>query len=116
MPTVYFVKQGVAVECAVGTNLRKLALDNGIELYSFPNNLLNCLGNGLCGTCRVKVDNPNAVSARTRSDENKCGWQGPDYRLSCQTKVLADVNVITNPRTKAGWMNHPTYQWLQELD
>lgn len=116
MPTVYFVKQGVAVECAAGTNLRKLALDNGIELYSFPNNLLNCIGNGLCGTCRVKVDNPNAVSARTPADERKCGLEGAEYRLSCQTRVLADVEVTTNPRKKMGWMQHHTYQWMQGLD
>lgn len=116
MPTVYFVKQGVAVECAVGTNLRALALQHGISLYSFPNNLVNCLGNGLCGTCRIKVDNPNAVSVRTRSDESKCAWEGLEYRLSCQSKVLADVQVITNPRKKAGWMAHPTYQWMQNLD
>ena len=117
MPKVYFVKQAVAVECAGGTNLRKLALENGIAVYSFPNNLVNCIGNGLCGTCRIKVDNPNAVSAPTRSDEGKCGWEGPEYRLACQTKVLADVQVTTSPRNKKmGWMAHPTYQWMQGLD
>jgi ferredoxin len=116
MPVVYFVKQRRTVECAVGTNLRDLARANGISVYVFPNNLLNCRGNGLCGTCRVQVDNPRAVSPRTKADERKCGWEGAQYRLSCQTKILADVAVTTSPRRTRGWMNHPTYQWLQELE
>ena len=116
MPTVYFVKQERAIECPAGTNLRRLALDNNIDLYVFPNNLVNCLGNGLCGTCRVRVDDTRALSERTLGEEKKCGWEGETYRLACQTKVLADVQVITNPRKVLGWTNHPTYQWMQELE
>jgi ferredoxin len=113
MPTVHFVKQDVTVECPVGTNLRELALANEIDLYSFPNNVLNCRGRGLCGTCRVKVDEPRALSARTPVDERKTAWEGPHYRLACQSKVLFDVNVTTNPRRALGWTHHPTYQWLR---
>jgi ferredoxin len=116
MPVVYFVKQRRTVECAVGTNLRDLARANGISVYVFPNNLVNCLGNGLCGTCRVKIDNPRAVSPRTKSDERKCAWEGEAYRLACQTKVLADVSVVTAPRKILGWTAHPTYQWMQGLE
>ncbi len=116
MPVVYFVKQGRAVECPVGTNLRELARKNGIDLYVFPNNVVNCRGHGLCGTCRVKVDNPRALSERTAADERKCGWEGESFRLACQTKVLADVTVTTNPRKLQGWMDHPTYQWMQALE
>jgi len=114
MPIVHFVKQNVTVECPVGTNLRKLALDNDIGLYAFPNNLLNCRARALCGTCRVKVDEPRALSARTAGDESKNGWEGPLYRLACQSKVLADITVITNPRRVLGWMSHPTYEWMQK--
>jgi ferredoxin len=112
MPVVRFVKQNVTVECPVGTNLRVLALANDIDLYAFPNNVLNCRGFALCGTCRVKVDEPRALSARTPGDERKTGWEGPQYRLACQSRVLADVAVITNPRRVLGWTSHPTYQWL----
>lgn len=114
MPTVHFVKQELSVECPVGTNLRLLALQHGVDLYAFPNNILNCRARALCGTCRVKIDNVLAVSERTAGDEQKNGWEGPEYRLACQTKVLADVNVTTNPRRVLGWTNHPTYQWLQK--
>jgi len=116
MPVVYFVKQQRAVECPVGTNLRRLALDNAIDLYVFPNNLVNCFGNGLCGTCRVRVDNPRALSPRTPSDQRKCAWEGDAYRLACQSKVLADVRVVTSPRKVLAWTNHPTYHWMQELE
>lgn len=116
MPVVYFVKQQRAVECPVGTNLREVARQHGIDIYGFPNNIFNCRGNGLCGTCRVRVDNPRALSPRTRADQRKCAWEGEQYRLSCQTRVLADVSVVTNPRKILGWTNHPTYQWMQELE
>jgi len=114
MPVVRFVKQQIEVECPVGTNLRELALAKGIDLYAFPNNILNCRARALCGTCRVKIDEPRALSARTAGDERKNGWEGPLYRLACQSMVLADVAVITNPRRVLGWMNHPTYQWMQK--
>ncbi len=113
MPVVHFVKQNISVECPVGTNLRKLALEHGIDLYAFPNNVFNCRARALCGTCRVKVDDTRALSARTPGDEKKNAWEGPTYRLACQTMVLADVKVITNPRRVLGWTTHPTYDWLK---
>lgn len=114
MPVVHFVKQERSIECPVGTNLRRLALDHRIDLYAFPHNLVHCRGLGLCGTCRVLVDDPRALSAPTRAEERKTQWEGPGYRLACQSKVLADVSVITNPRRIYGWTNHPTYHWLRE--
>jgi 2Fe-2S ferredoxin len=116
MPTVTFVKQGRTVECPVGKNLRELAREQQIDLYVFPHNLVHCRGNGLCGTCRVRVDDPRALSPRTRSDERKCGWEGAEYRLACQTRVVADVSVVTNPRKIMAWANHPTYEWMKNLE
>lgn len=113
MPTVHFIKQGRSVECPVGSNLREIALQHEIDLYAFPYNLLHCRGRALCGTCRVKVDEPLALSKQTADDESKLGWEGPHYRLACKTQVLADVQVTTNPRRVLGWTNHPTYAWMQ---
>jgi len=116
MPTVRFVKQDLTVECPVGTNLRALALEHEVDLYAFPANLINCRGRALCGTCRVKVGDVRAVSEMTAEQAKKVGCEGPDYRLACKTQVLADVEIITNPRTtKQGWTQHQTYKWMQDL-
>jgi ferredoxin len=115
MPTVRFVKQNLTVECPVGTNLRELALANEIDLYAFPANLTNCRGHALCGTCRVRIDETRAVSARGAEEEKKVGWEGPQVRLACRTKVLADIEVVTNPRKPMGWTSHTTYKWMEKL-
>jgi ferredoxin len=114
MPLVTFVKQGLSIEVPRGANLREVALASKIDLYAFPSNLINCRGRGLCGTCRVKVDDHRALSPRTLADERKLGWEGKSYRLACQSQVLADVEVITNPRRISGWMDHPTYERMKE--
>jgi ferredoxin len=114
MPVVRFVKQNITVECPVGTNLRELALANGIDLYAFPANLMNCRGHALCGTCRVKIDEPRALSTPTPGEQEKVGWEGPTIRLACQSKVLFDLEVTTNPRKVLGWTNHPTYEWMKK--
>lgn len=114
MPLVRFVKQDLTIEVPRGANLRLVALENKIDLYPFPASLINCRGRGLCGTCRVKVDDHRALSARTVTDEKKLGWEGKSYRLACQSQVLEDVSVITNPRRIAGWMVHSTYERMKE--
>src|SRR5258707_15379911 len=58
MPKVVFVndkneKQEVEVEA--GTNLRQAALKAGVPVYKGLSRYLNCLGHGMCGTCRVLV-------------------------------------------------------------
>jgi ferredoxin len=113
MPVVTFVKQDITIEVPKGANLRLLALEHGVDLYVFPSNLLNCRGRGLCGTCRVKVDDLRALSPRTLTDERKCGWEGKNYRLACQSQVLDNMRVETNPRRVLGWMNHSTYERMK---
>jgi len=114
MPLVTFVKQDLTVEVPRGANLREVALENKIDLYAFPSNLINCRGRGMCGTCRVRVDDHRVLSPRTLQEQNKLGWEGKEYRLACQSHVLGDVAVVTNPRKIAGWMNHPTYERMKE--
>lgn len=116
MPVVHFVNEERSIDCPVGTNLRDLARANKVQLYVFPFNLTHCRGNGLCGTCRVKIDNPRAVSAPTRLDQWRCAWEGDQIRLACQTKILASVEVTTHPRKVLGWTKHPTYEWIQDLE
>ena len=114
MPLVTFVKQELSIEVPEGANLRDLALENKIDLYAFPDSLLNCRGRGLCGTCRVQVDDHRALSERTITDEKKNGWEGKTYRLACQSQVLDDVSVVTSPRRVRGWMDHSTYAAMKK--
>ena len=50
MPTIRFEQEGQQVGCIEGANLRKAALDAGINPYNGVNNLNNCSGVGQCGT------------------------------------------------------------------
>ncbi|PTT98378.1 (2Fe-2S)-binding protein, partial [Pseudomonas sp. HMWF031] len=50
MPTIRFEQEGQQVGCIEGANLRKAALDSGINPYKGLNNLNNCGGVGQCGT------------------------------------------------------------------
>ena len=55
MPVITLVNEGKIIDAPEGANLRKVLLKNGISPYVGKDKLLNCLGNGLCGTCRVEV-------------------------------------------------------------
>lgn len=108
MPSVTFVKEKKTVEVPQGANLRKEALKAGVQLYPFPHNYLNCLGNGLCCSCRVIVKkgldncsrqgmfeklsmltNPQGFFARIGHEQ--------DLRLACQMQVNGDIEVETQP-------------------
>lgn len=54
MPKV--TAQGKTFECATGSNLRKVLLENDINLYNGKAKIINCMGIGTCGTCAVQVE------------------------------------------------------------
>ena len=55
VPTIRFEQEGQQVGCIDGANLRKAALDAGVNPYKSLNNLNNCSGVGQCGTCVMEV-------------------------------------------------------------
>lgn len=93
MPKVF--AQGKTIECPEGANLRKVLLDNSVDLYNGNAKVINCLGFGSCGTCAVLVE--GAVSEANWKDKARRSLppHSPDrnLRLACQTKVLGDVKV-----------------------
>ncbi|HEY4262779.1 MAG TPA: hypothetical protein VGM98_21650 [Schlesneria sp.] len=109
MPTITFVKEKKTVEVPVGANLRKEALKAGVQLYPFPHNYLNCMGFGMCHSCRVTIKkgvenvspqgifekasmniiNPLTFFARLGNEKT--------LRLACQMQVNGDVEVETKP-------------------
>lgn len=93
MPKV--TAQGKTVECEPESNLRKVLLDHGVELYNGNAKLINCMGLGTCGTCAVAVE--GEVSEPNWKDKTRRSLppHSPtaNRRLACQTKVLGDVRV-----------------------
>ncbi len=110
MPRILFVKEEKIVECEAGANLRKVCLDNGIDLYEFPRNLplANCMGRGICGTCRVKVESNDGLTTATRAERLHLGSDDPTMRLACCCSVTGDIELTSQPRS-LGWHDHAYY-------
>lgn len=93
MPLIRFKREHLTVEVPEGANLRKVAQENGIEVYQGADRVVNCRGNGLCGTCRMEVSPERAASPRTKAELRQIKY-GKD-RLSCQTQIYEDCTVTT---------------------
>lgn len=93
MPKV--TAQGKTFSCEIGSNLRQILLQHGVELHNGQANLINCRGIGTCGTCAVQVQ--GAISEANWRDRARRSLppHSPmqDRRLACQTRVLGDVKV-----------------------
>lgn len=101
MPTVTFYREGVQLEVEAGSNLREAAQAAGVELYRSWHRRLNCRGQGKCGSCRIEISEPDAVTPteRTASEHRKLDRRFSDEatRLACQVCVVADTSVCTQP-------------------
>ncbi|HEX9793987.1 MAG TPA: 2Fe-2S iron-sulfur cluster-binding protein [Planctomycetota bacterium] len=105
MPKVRFLRSGVEVECEQGANLRQVALKAGVQIYEGPHKVLNCHGLSQCGSCRVLLQNgtESAASAKGMMEKARMAvaffniGHGNEMRLSCQTKVMGDLDVMERP-------------------
>ena len=92
--------QGKTFECKSGNNLRKVLLDNGINLHNGNAKIINCRGIGTCGTCAVSIE--GEVSEMNWKEKTRLGLpphsSDSNRRLACQIKVLGDIKV-----TKIRW-------------
>jgi ferredoxin len=116
MPKVTFVNEKVEIEVPQGANLRSEAKKAGIELYPFPHKYLNCLGFGMCGTCRVLVKagmenlNPKTTVEKLNLTLHPLtalaviGHEN-EMRLSCQVQVNGDCSVETKPSLNLSGVN-----------
>ena len=103
VPTIRFEQEGQQVGCIEGANLRKAAIDAGINPYKGLNNLNNCGGVGQCGTCVVEVvEGMQNLSPRSDVEQVYLADRPANYRLSCRTSVNGDVTVRTRPQAGAG--------------
>jgi ferredoxin len=108
MPKIKFVNEKKEIEVAPGTNLRKAALNEGIELYPGVHQYVNCMGLGQCASCRVSIKkglenvSPQGWFERLRLALGPDTWfarlgHEKDLRLACQTRVNGDIEVETKP-------------------
>jgi ferredoxin len=103
VPTIRFENEGQNVGCIEGANLRKAALDAGINPYKGLNNLNNCGGLGQCGTCVVEVlEGERSLSPRSDVEQVYLSDRPANYRLSCRTSVTGDVTIRTRPDSAVG--------------
>ena len=103
MPTIRFEQEAQQFGCIEVANLRKAALDAGINPYKGLNNLNNCGGVGQCGTCVMEVvEGMNNLSPRSDVEEVYLADRPASYRLSCRTSVNGDITVRTRPADGAG--------------
>ncbi len=98
MATIKFAKEGKEIMAADGANLRLKAIENQVDIYKLVAKVMNCGGNGQCGTCVVEVtEGMTNLSPRTAAEERHLKKKPETYRLACQTKVVGDVTVQTKP-------------------
>jgi len=110
MPTVRFVNEKIEIQVPQGANLRKEALAAGVGVYSGIHKVLHCPGLGACGSCRVMItkgiENASAMGMIEKlrfhapiPDPATMAYIGNEsnMRLSCQTRVMGDMEVKTKP-------------------
>ena len=103
VPTIRFEQEGQQVGCIEGANLRKAALDAGVNPYGGLNNLNNCGGVGQCGTCVMEVvEGMENLSPRSDVEEVYLADRPATFRMSCRTSVNGDVTVRTKPSDGVG--------------
>jgi ferredoxin len=114
MPIVNFVNEKKQVQVPEGANLRAEAMKAGIKLYpgingygAKINEVLNCHGLGHCGTCRVLITKgTDNASPMGLLETFTCKYglamlafigHEDTMRLACRTKVMGDMDVVTQP-------------------
>ena len=95
MPKVVFVNEHRIVEVPQGKNLKSLALELGINPHREFFRGVNCGYFGMCGTCQVWVKESKPGSANAPNLREKIAGMRGLRRLSCQVKILGDVEITT---------------------
>ena len=96
MPKVHFINENLTVEVPRGASLRDVAIQQEIEIYRGMWTHINCLGNGVCGRCKIWITSgPDTIS--DRSVRERFHRISGTQRLACQVRILGDVEIRTRP-------------------
>jgi uncharacterized 2Fe-2S/4Fe-4S cluster protein (DUF4445 family) len=85
MPTVTFLPHERSAEVEQGTTLIRAALDAGVHINA------SCGGNGVCGKCRVRLEQGEVSGGISEKLSQEDVDQG--YRLACLAEVQSDLTV-----------------------
>ncbi len=96
MATIRFIREDLEVQCNPGENLRELVMKENLQLYGLKGILGNCGGAGQCSTCFISVEggNKNSLSPITSVEEEKLKNRPENWRLACQTLIIACQTLI----------------------
>jgi ferredoxin len=111
MPVITIASSGKTIDVPEGANLRKILLKNGLSPYRGKDKFLNCLGNGLCGTCRVEVVDGKGAPPMSPLEDSALVGLTPFYaraipknvRLACRMAVTKDMAINMYPAIAIDW-------------
>ncbi|MBV1753165.1 MAG: 2Fe-2S iron-sulfur cluster binding domain-containing protein, partial [Desulfarculus sp.] len=94
---VRFEPYGVDVEAQAGDRLLDLALEAGVHINA------SCGGEGVCGKCRVNIEEGEGEGGLSEKIDSNDAAQG--VRLACQSRIKGDLVVripVDSAMDKAG--------------
>jgi uncharacterized 2Fe-2S/4Fe-4S cluster protein (DUF4445 family) len=89
---VIFQPGNIEVAVKQGTSLLDAALAAGVHINA------SCGGNGVCGTCKIKLIS-GAIDTAPTVKINESDFQ-KGYRLACRSKILSDISVEIPPESR----------------
>ncbi len=121
MPTIR--AQGKTIQGQPDANLRRVLLDQGIDLHNGNAKLINCRGIGSCGTCAVHIEGnlpprnwkekarlalpPHSLDAEALASS--------DRRLACQIQIPnSPQGHLKISKGEGFWGQHDTIRWGPE--
>ena len=87
---VHFLPDDVKATVQEGENLLNVAANAGVYIHAF------CGGEGVCGKCKVQIDQGEVSATQATQLKNTEIEQG--FRLACQSKIVTDL-VVKIPET-----------------
>lgn len=83
---VLFLPDKVSTKVEEGENLLNIAAAAGVYIHAF------CGGDGICGKCKVKIEEGSVKRGNTGKGKGKVE-EGNDFILACQSSVVTDLVV-----------------------
>lgn len=100
--TITVLEEGQPVQripAGPGTNLRKVLIDNGFQVYQELRSVFNCNSRQLCGTCVLDVvDGMENLTVKAVNEKKAMAANPDSFRLSCNIDVYGDVCVRLRPK------------------